>query len=44
MFNPKRLALARKRRRLTCKALAESASLAHDTITRLELGNTTLMN
>jgi Zn-dependent peptidase ImmA (M78 family)/transcriptional regulator with XRE-family HTH domain len=38
MFNPKRLALARKRRRLTCKALAESASLAHDTITRLELG------
>jgi len=38
MFNPQRLALARKSRRLTCKALAESASLAHDTITRLELG------
>lgn len=38
MFNPKRLALARKRRRLTCKALAESAALAQDTITRLELG------
>lgn len=38
MFNPKRLALARKRRRLTCKALAERAGLSPDTITRLELG------
>ena len=38
MFNPKRLVLARMRRRLTCKALAEKSGLAADTITRLELG------
>jgi len=38
MFNPKRLSLARMRRRLTAKALAEKASLAADTISRLEKG------
>lgn len=38
MFNPKRLSLARKRRRLTAKALAESAGLAVDTVLRLEKG------
>lgn len=38
MFNPRRLGLARKRRRLTAKALAERAGLAADTITRLEKG------
>jgi Zn-dependent peptidase ImmA (M78 family)/transcriptional regulator with XRE-family HTH domain len=38
MFNPKRLSLARKRRRLTAKALAESAAVSADTITRLEKG------
>jgi Zn-dependent peptidase ImmA (M78 family)/transcriptional regulator with XRE-family HTH domain len=38
MFNPKRLSLARMRRRLTAKALAEKASLAADTISRLENG------
>ncbi len=39
MFNPKRLALARKRRRLTAKALALKTGLAVDTISRLEKGN-----
>lgn len=39
MFNPKRLSLARKRRRLTAKALAERTGLAQDTISRLEAGN-----
>ena len=39
LFNPRRLSLARKRRRLTAKALAEKASLAIDTISRLELGS-----
>jgi Zn-dependent peptidase ImmA (M78 family)/DNA-binding XRE family transcriptional regulator len=38
MFNPRRLILARKRRRLTGKALAERAGLAVDTISRLENG------
>lgn len=36
MFNPNRLSLARMRRRLTAKALAEKAQLAADTISRLE--------
>jgi Zn-dependent peptidase ImmA (M78 family)/transcriptional regulator with XRE-family HTH domain len=39
MFNPRRLSLARKRRRLTATALAEQASLALDTISRLEKGS-----
>jgi len=39
MFNHKRLSLARKRRRLTARALAERAGLAADTISRLEKGN-----
>jgi len=39
MFNPRRLSLARMRRRLTGKALAEKASLAVDTILRLEKGD-----
>lgn len=38
MFNPKRLSLARMRRRLTGKALAEKARLAQDTVSRLERG------
>lgn len=38
MFNPKRLSLARKRRRLTAKALAEKSGVAVDTISRLENG------
>jgi Zn-dependent peptidase ImmA (M78 family)/DNA-binding XRE family transcriptional regulator len=38
MFNPRRLSLARKRRRLTAKALAEKTGLAVDTISRLENG------
>ena len=38
-FNAKRLSLARKRRRLTGKSLAEKAGLAIDTISRLEKGN-----
>jgi Zn-dependent peptidase ImmA (M78 family) len=37
-FNPHRLSLARMRRRLTAKALAERTSLAPDTISRLENG------
>jgi Zn-dependent peptidase ImmA (M78 family)/DNA-binding XRE family transcriptional regulator len=39
MFNSKRLRLARKRRRLTAKALAERTGLAADTISRLEKGH-----
>jgi Zn-dependent peptidase ImmA (M78 family)/DNA-binding XRE family transcriptional regulator len=39
MFNPKRLSLARGRRRVTAKALAEKAELAADTISRLEAGH-----
>jgi Zn-dependent peptidase ImmA (M78 family)/DNA-binding XRE family transcriptional regulator len=39
MFNPRRLSLARKRRRLTAKVLAEKAGLAVDTISRLENGS-----
>lgn len=39
MFNPKRLSLARMRRRLTAKALAEKAGLSADTISRLEKGS-----
>jgi Zn-dependent peptidase ImmA (M78 family) len=38
VFNPKRLSLARARRRFTSKALAVEASLAVDTISRLEAG------
>ncbi|MCP1196112.1 helix-turn-helix domain-containing protein [Acetobacter senegalensis] len=38
MFNPKRLTLARQRRRLTARSLAEQACLAADTISRLEKG------
>jgi transcriptional regulator with XRE-family HTH domain len=41
MFNPQRLSLARKRRRLTATALAEQADLAVDTISRLENGSNT---
>jgi Zn-dependent peptidase ImmA (M78 family)/DNA-binding XRE family transcriptional regulator len=41
MFNPRRLSLARKRRRLTETALAERAGLALDTISRLENGSNT---
>ena len=39
MFNPRRLSLARRRRRLTARALAEKAGLAVDTISRLENGS-----
>jgi Zn-dependent peptidase ImmA (M78 family) len=39
MFNPRRLSLARKRRRLSAKALAEKTGLAVDTISRLENGS-----
>lgn len=39
MFNPLRLSLARKRRRLTAKLLAEKTGLAQDTISRLEAGS-----
>ncbi len=38
MFNQLRLSLARKRRRMTAKALAEAAGVAPLTITRLEKG------
>jgi len=38
MFTPGRLSLARKRRRLTAKALAERTGLVPDTISRLENG------
>jgi Zn-dependent peptidase ImmA (M78 family)/transcriptional regulator with XRE-family HTH domain len=38
MFCPERLSLARKRRRLTARALAERTGLAVDTISRLEHG------
>ena len=38
MFNPSRLILARQRRRLTAKALAEAAGVSPITITRLETG------
>ena len=38
MFNPNRLIVARKRRRLTAKALAEKADVTPVTITRLEKG------
>jgi Zn-dependent peptidase ImmA (M78 family) len=39
MFNPRRLGLARMRRRLTAKALSEKTGLAADTISRLENGS-----
>lgn len=39
MFNPKRLTLARKRRKFTGKELAELSGLSQVTITRLEKGN-----
>jgi len=39
MFNAKRLSLARKRRRLTARILAEQAGLTADTISRLEKGS-----
>lgn len=38
MFNHKRLSLARMRRRLTAKSLADSSGLAPDTVSRLERG------
>jgi Zn-dependent peptidase ImmA (M78 family) len=38
-FNPRRLTLARMRRRLTAKALSEQTGLAADTISRLENGS-----
>jgi Zn-dependent peptidase ImmA (M78 family)/transcriptional regulator with XRE-family HTH domain len=38
-FNPRRLSLARMRRRLTAKALSEQTGLAADTISRLENGS-----
>src|ERR1700688_4152980 len=38
MFNPRRLSIARKRRRFSAKALAEKTGLAVDTISRLENG------
>ncbi len=38
MFNPRRLSLARMRRRLTARALAEKTGLAELTISRLEKG------
>lgn len=38
MFNAKRLSLARMRRRMTAKALAEKTGLKADTISRLENG------
>jgi len=39
MFNPKRLSLARMRRRLTARALAVCTGLSADTISRLENGS-----
>src|SRR5258706_9542574 len=38
-FNPRRLSLARMRRRLTARALSEMTGLAADTISRLEKGS-----
>ncbi|HEX4695695.1 ImmA/IrrE family metallo-endopeptidase [Sphingomonas sp.] len=38
MFNPKRLALARMRRRMTGKALADAAKITPDTLSRVEKG------
>jgi Zn-dependent peptidase ImmA (M78 family)/transcriptional regulator with XRE-family HTH domain len=38
MFNPRRLSLARKRRRFSARTLAEQTGLAVDTISRLENG------
>ena len=38
-FNPRRLSLARMRRRLTARALSEITGLAADTISRLEKGS-----
>jgi Zn-dependent peptidase ImmA (M78 family)/DNA-binding XRE family transcriptional regulator len=40
MFNPARLALARKRRHLTKKELATRAGVSHVTLTRIERGTT----
>jgi Zn-dependent peptidase ImmA (M78 family)/DNA-binding XRE family transcriptional regulator len=39
MFNPKRLALARMRRRMTGKVLAQAAGITPDTLSRLEKGH-----
>jgi len=39
MFNPKRLALARMRRRMSAKALAELSGITADTLSRLEKGH-----
>jgi len=39
MFNPKKLALARMRRRMTGKALAQAAGITADTLSRLEKGH-----
>ncbi len=38
MFNPQRLALARKRRKHTKKSLAEAVGISPLTLTRLESG------
>lgn len=40
MFNPGRLSIARKRRQLTKKALAEKAGISQLTLTRIETGQT----
>ena len=40
MFSSMRLAVARKRRQLTKRALAERASVSPDTVTRIESGGT----
>ena len=41
MFNPMRLAVARKRRQMTKKTLAEFAKVSQVTLTRIETGSTT---
>lgn len=40
MFSPARLAIARKRRQMTKKALAEQAAISQVTLTRIESGQT----
>lgn len=39
MFNPSRLSIARQRRRLTCKGLAERIKVSPVTVTRIEKGH-----
>jgi len=41
MFNPKRLALARKRRQFTKRGLADKSGVSHVTLTRIDKGDTT---